>query len=163
MRRFILEIFIFTLISMFCFSVFGQNWQDENMVWDEEKGEWVVTNRAHGRVNVEEEAGEKVKIPRIRPYEHLAWGRYLPKNVRYGKREPSEWEISEAKRKLWVKKKLTERAQKKKAERENLLAARRASGWYDYRRAGYHAYADWRLRQYIQATSGGSQNRYERY
>jgi len=146
---------------MFCFAVFGQNWQDENMVWDEDKGEWVVTNKAWGRVNVDdEEEGEKI---RNRPYDHFPWGRYLSRNVRYGKRQPSAWEISEAKRKLGNKKIRTERAQKKAAERKNLLAARRASGWYDYRRDGYHAYADWRLRQYIQATSGGNQNRYERY
>jgi len=62
MRRFILEVFIFTMISMLCFSVFGQNWQDEDHVWDEEKQEWVVKNKAHGRVvNVEDDNSKPVK------------------------------------------------------------------------------------------------------
>ena len=133
MRRFILEIVIFTLISMFCFSVFGQNWQDENMVWDEEKGKWVVTNKAHGRVNVGEEKGEKT---RNRPYDHLPWGKYLSKNVRYGNREPSAWEISEAQRKLWAKSVLHSRAAKKSAERRSLMASRKSSGWYHARYVG---------------------------
>jgi hypothetical protein len=50
MYRFVVEIIVFTLITMFCLSVFGQNWQDEEHVWDEEKQEWVVKNKAHGRV-----------------------------------------------------------------------------------------------------------------
>ena len=158
MRHFILEVFIFTLIPMVCI---GQDWQDEKMEWDEEKGEWVVTNRAWGRVNADDEEGEGKKV-RNRPYDHVPWGRYLAITVRNGKREPSAWEIDRAKRKLEVKKKLVARAQKEAAERKSLLAARRASGWYDYRRAGQHAYADWRLRQYIQATSG-SRSKYDAY
>jgi hypothetical protein len=164
MRQFILEVFIFTLITMLCISVFGQNWQDEKMEWDEEKGEWVVTNPARGRINAddEEEGGENAKIPRIRPYDHVPWGRYLSWNVRLGKREPTQREIERAKHKWEVKQILTARAMKEAAERKRLLAARRASGWYDYRRAGQHAYADWRLRQYIQATTGNP-NKYGRY
>lgn len=129
MRRFTIGFVIFTVL---CSTVFGQNWQDENMVWDEEKQEWVVSNRAHGRVNADEGEGEGAKV-RIRPYDHLEWGRYLPVNVRYGKREPTEWELSEAKRKLWVKKVLTQRAMKEAEERKKLLAYRRATGWYGAR------------------------------
>ena len=40
MFRFVAGVIIYTLISMLCFSVFGQGWQDEDMVWNEEKQEW---------------------------------------------------------------------------------------------------------------------------
>ena len=133
MRRFILEIFIFTLISMLCFSVFGQNWQDEKHVWNEEKGRFEVHNRAQGRANDVPEMGERI---RVRPYDDVPWGKYLSKNVRYGNREPSAWEISEAQRKLWAKGVLHSRAAKKAAERRSLIASRKSSGWYHSRYVG---------------------------
>ena len=131
MRRFIIEIFVFTLISMLCFSLFGRDWQDEQHVWDEEKGEWVVKNKAHGRVvdNGNENMEGKKFVP---PSEE--WARFLPKNVRYGKRPATEWEISKAKHKLWVKEILTARAMQEAEQRRQLIAYRRATGWYAARR-----------------------------
>ena len=41
MRRFILEIVIFTLVSMLCFSVFADDWEDTQYVWDKDKGRMV--------------------------------------------------------------------------------------------------------------------------
>ena len=133
MRGFILEIVIFTLISMFCLNLFGQNWQDEQHVWNEETGEWEVNNKAHGRVN---DAPESVQAIRTRPYDDVPWGRYLPKNVRYGKRPPTSWELSEAQRKLWAKEIRTVRAMQESERRRQLIAHRKATGWYAARRSG---------------------------
>ena len=130
-------------ISTSCLPVYGQNWQDEEHVWNEEKGEWEVKNEAHGRV---EELPDPQKKTTIRPYDHLPWGRYLPKNVRYGKRGPTEWELSEAQRKLWAKEVLTQRAMAKAEQRRQLLAWRRATGWHAQRSA--NAYAPGPIMQY---------------
>jgi len=134
MRRFTIEVIIFTLISMLCFSAFGQNWQDEEHVWDEEKQEWVVKNKAGGRVtNTPPEKGSQDNV-RTRPFEGEPWERYLPRNVKYGKREPTQRELSEAQRKLWVKQVRTQRAMQEAEQRRQLMAHRRATGWYDARR-----------------------------
>ena len=42
MRQFIVEIIIFTILSMICFSIYGDDWRDEEHVWNEEKKEWVI-------------------------------------------------------------------------------------------------------------------------
>ena len=136
--RFIIEILITLIVlvllgCVFCIPAYSQNWQDEEHVWDEEKQEWVVKNRAGGRVNAEEEDSGGTK-ERSRPYDGELWGKYLPINVRYGKRPATAWEISEAKRKLWVKQMRTQRAMQEAQQRKQLLAHRRATGWYDARR-----------------------------
>ena len=131
MWRFILEVIVFSLISMLCFSAFGQNWQDEEHVWDEEKQEWVVKNKAHGRVV--NNGNEKIEGEKFVPPSE-EWARFLPANVRRGKRPPTEWEVSEAKRKLWFKEIRTARAMQEAEQRRQLLAWRRATGWYDARR-----------------------------
>ena len=131
MWRFILEVIVFSLISMLCFSAFGQNWQDEEHVWDEEKQEWVVKNKAHGRVV--NNGNEKIEGEKFVPPSE-EWARFLPANVRRGKRPPTEWEISKAKHKLWVKEIMTARAMQEAEQRRQLLAYRRATGWYDARR-----------------------------
>jgi len=149
MRRFILEIFIFTLISMLCFSVFGQDWQDEDHVWNEEKGEWEVHNKAGGRVN---QAPKVDKAPADMSWQNgEEWERFLPKNVKRGKRTPTNWEVSEAKRKLWAKEMMTVRAMQKAAQRRQLIAYRKASGWYAARQAGAHNMGNWMLQYHINA------------
>ena len=132
MRGFIIEIIVFTLIAMFCFSVFGQDWQDENHVWDEEKGEWVVKNRAGGRVtNTDTQIQPNITS---RPFEGQPWEKYLSKNVKYGRRAPTEWELNEAKRKLWANQVIKQRGAQKAQERRNIMAHRKATGWYAARR-----------------------------
>jgi hypothetical protein len=133
MRRFILEIFIFTLISMLCFSVYGQNWQDEEHVWSEEKGRFEVHNRAHGRVANAPVKAERNDVGKFEPPSE-EWSRYLPWTVRYGKREATSWEIREAQRKLWAKGILTQRAMARGEQRRQLIAYRKVSGWYAARR-----------------------------
>ena len=116
-------------ISTSCLPVYGQNWQDEEHVWDEDKQEWVVKNKAHGRVEAQPQ-----KKTRERPYDHVPWGKYLSWNVRFGKREPTQREIERAKHKLWVKEVMTARAMQEAEQRKQLLAYRRATGWYAARR-----------------------------
>ena len=132
MRRFILEIFIFTLISMLCFSVFGQNWQDEEHVWSEEKGRFEVHNKAHGRtVNSEPQIQSNITS---RPFKGEPWEKYLAITVRQGKRPPTGWEINEAQRKLWANQVMKERAAIKGQQRRDIMAHRKATGWYAARR-----------------------------
>jgi len=117
----------FVLTLLFCDICSGQNWQDEKHVWNEEKGRFEVHNKAHGRI-VEDKRGEFKFQP---PTEE--WARYLPRTVRYGKREATSWEISEAQRKLWAKGILQQRAMQKAEQRRQLIAHRKKSGWYDER------------------------------
>lgn len=134
MRGFIIEIIVFTLIAMFCFSVFGQDWQDEEHVWNEETGEWEVENRVGGRVVNTEPSQENTSS---RPFKGQPWEKYLSKNVKYGKRPPTEWELNEAQRKLWASQVMKERAAIKGQQRRDLIAHRKATGWYaDRRNAG---------------------------
>ena len=148
MRTFILEIVIFTLISMLCFSVYGQGWQDEDHVWNEEKGEWEIHNKARvPAANVRKEEGwEMGKFPVYTE----EWARYLPSSVRLGKRAATSWEISEAQRRLWVKQILTQRAMAKSEQRRQLIAYRKATGWYAARRAGSHD-VGWPMRMHVNA------------
>ncbi len=89
------------------------------------------------------------KGPDNPPVSTAEWARYLPITVRNGQREATQREISEAKRKLWVKEIRTIRAMEKSRQRRELIAYRKASGWYGARRAGNHAYANWLLRSHM--------------
>jgi hypothetical protein len=40
----------FGIVVLLSASVQAQNWQDEEHVWNEEKGKWEVSNKAGGRV-----------------------------------------------------------------------------------------------------------------
>tara|TARA_Y100000592_G_scaffold100659_1_gene181809 strand:+ start:11708 stop:12214 length:507 start_codon:yes stop_codon:yes gene_type:complete len=137
--RFIIEILVTLIVivilgCIFCIPAYGQNWQDEEHVWDEGKQEWVVKNRAGGRVtNTPPETGPQDNV-RTRPFEGEPWERYLPHNVKHGRRQPTERELSEAKRKLWVKQVRTQRAMAEAEQRRQLMAWRRATGWYAHRR-----------------------------
>lgn len=119
----------------------AQNWQDEEHVWNEEKGKFEVHNKAHGRV-VEEKKGDFKFEP---PTEE--WARYLPRTVRYGKREATQWEIKEAQRKLWAKEIITVRAMQKANDRRKLMAYRKSVGWYAARRSG--SYAGWSMQIHV--------------
>ncbi len=135
MWRFILEVIVFSLISMLCFSVFGQNWQDEEHVWDEERQEWVVQNRAQGRIAEDGPVGGFL-ANEARPYYGQPWERYLSKNVKYGRRDATPWELSEAKRKLWAKEMMVYRSMERAQERRRIMAYRKSTGWYAARRSG---------------------------
>ena len=138
---------------MFCLNLFGQNWQDEQHVWNEEKGEWEVNNKAHGRVDAAPPA-DAVRTITTRPYDDVPWGRYLPKNVRYGKRPPTSWEVSEAQRKLWAKEIRTVRAMQKAQERRQIMSYRKSVGWYAARRSGgYNPGYNAMLSMHIQAVN----------
>lgn len=137
---------------MLCFSVFGQDWQDEQHVWDEDKGKWVVKNEAHGRIAEDGPVGGLL-ADRERPYYGEPWERYLSKSVKYGKREATQWELDEAKRKLWAKEVMTFRAMQRAEQRRQLIASRKASGWYAARRSGSHAYGNWMLNAHMQAVN----------
>ncbi len=121
---------------MMCISVFGQNWQDEQHVWNEEKGKWEIQNRAHGRAAPENgPVGQLVE--KERPFAGEPWEKYLSSRVRNGERPPTQWELEEAQRKLWAKHVRTQRAMYKSEQRRQLIANRRATGWYaDRRNAG---------------------------
>ena len=112
---------------LFCQTCFGQDWQDEEHTWNEEKGEWEVKNKAHGRVV------EKPENNAVRPFAGEPWERYLPKTVKYGKRPATQYEIDEAQRKLWAKGILQQRAAERSEARRRLIANRRATGWYGQR------------------------------
>jgi len=120
---------------MLCFSAFGQDWQDEEHVWNEEKGEWEVKNKAGGRItNTDTQIQSNITS---RPFEGQPWEKYLSKNVKYGRRAPTEWELNEAQRKLWANQVIKQRGAQKAQERRNIIAHRRATGWYaDRRNAG---------------------------
>jgi len=149
MRKFILEVVIFTLISMLCFSVYGQGWQDEEHVWNEDKGRFEVHNKAV----VPAQPNRDMNNDRFIPQYTEEWARYLPKTVRYGKRAATSWEISEAQRKLWAKEILTVRAMKKAEQRRQLIAYRKASGWYAARRSGAHSYGNSLLRAHVMSVN----------
>jgi len=153
MRQFILEVIIFTLITMVCISVFGQNWQDENHVWNEEKGEWEVENKAGGRVLPENGPLSKMLDNEARPYYGELWEKYLPKVVRQGKREATPRELSEAQRKLWAKNVRIQRAMQESQRRRNVIAHRKATGWYGARRAGNHQGLSWPMQMHMQSVS----------
>jgi len=162
MQRFVVEIIVFTVISTFCLSVFGQNWQDEEHVWNEDKGRFEVHNKAHGRVvdngPPQKEVGEGARF--APPTEE--WARFLPRTVRYGKREATSWEISEAQRKLWVKHVMAQRSAAKAAQRRQLIAYRKATGWYASRRAGGNSHG-WMMQMHMNSVNryvGGGYNGY---
>ena len=161
MRRFIIEIFVFTLISMLCFSVFGQDWQDESMVWDEEKGKWVVTNRAGGRITNSPSQTQ----PNItsRPFEGQPWEKYLSKNVKYGRRAPADWEIEKAQRKLWANQVIKQRAAVKGQQRKDLIAHRKATGWYAQRRAAGLAHGNSAATMHMQVVSSSMYGAYQHH
>ena len=115
-------------------TAYGQNWQDEQHVWNEEKGKWEVTNKAHGRVaDAPVRRAERNDAGKFEPPSE-EWSRYLPRNVRKGNRPATDWEIREAQRKLWAKGVMTQRAMARAEQRRQLIADRRASGWYAARR-----------------------------
>jgi len=153
MWRFILEVFVFTVISMFCLSMFGQGWQDEEHVWDEEKQKWVVKNKAGGRIDENGAVGGFLSDTE-RPYYGQPWERYLSRNVKYGKREATPWELEEAKRKLWAKQVLIQRAIKRAEGRRQLIASRKASGWYSSRSSNAFAPSP-ALRYHMRASGYG--------
>ena len=143
MRGFILEVIVFTLVSMFCFSVFGDDWRDEDMVWDEDKGEWVTVDKPRS-----EPQKKKDKIKDRANFNMggnaglgvggTDWYKYLPRVVRMGERQPTDWEIEKAKRKMQAKKILQQRAKLKAQQRQQLIHQRKMSGWYGARRSGAH-------------------------
>lgn len=162
MIRFILEIIVFTLIAMLCFSVYGQGWQDEEHIWNEEKGRFEVHNKAHGRV-VEEPEEKRGEFKFQPPTEE--WAKYLSLTVRKGKRQATEWEIREAQRKLWAKGVMTARAMAKSQQRRQLIAYRKATGWYAARRSGNHSHGmSWTMQMHMRAVGnhlgGGGYNGY---
>ena len=163
MRQFIIEILV-PLIALvllgciFCIPAYGQNWQDEEHVWDEGKQEWVVKNKAGGRVtNTPPETGSQDNV-RTRPFEGEPWEKYLPVNVRRGKRPPTQWELKEAQRKLWVKQVRTQRAMQEAEQRRQLMAWRRATGWYDARRNAGLQQGRSAYNMHMQAVSAGMNN-----
>ena len=133
---------------MFCFSVLGQDWRDEDMVWDEDKGEWVVQNKVVVPAPHNENAGNHDMVPQYTE----EWARYLPRTVRYGKRAATNWEISEAKRKLWAKEMITVRAMQRSEQRRQIVAHRKATGWHSKRSS--NAFAPNPVMRYHMNTSG---------
>ena len=133
-----------------CLSAFGQGWEDEQHVWNEEKGKWEVNNKAVVPAPQENKG-------RDLPNEHheidAEWARFLPLSVRKGKRQPTLWEVSEAQRKLWAKEVLTKRAMEEADRRRKLIAYRRATGWYDARRNANHWNAGMMLNNHINNVS----------
>lgn len=128
MRKLTFGLIIFCVVC----TASGQSWQDEEHVWNEEKGKWEVINKAGATVtNVEPSSHTAIKN---RPFEGEPWEKYLSKNVKYGRRAPSEWELNEAKRKYSANEALKERGRQKAEERKQIIAYRRATGWYDERR-----------------------------
>jgi hypothetical protein len=138
MWRLILEVIVLALIALFCLSAIrrasAQNWQDERHVWNEKKGRFEVENPASGRKMFGGDGDKKAKEFLGSPTKYTQeWARYLPRTVRYGKREATSWEISEAQRKLWAKGVIQQRAMQKAAQRRQLITHRKMSGWYDAR------------------------------
>ena len=126
MRELIVGLIVFGLVC----SSNAQNWQDEEHVWNEEKGEWEVRNKAHGRID-EKPGNDRVTV---RPFAGQPWERYLSKSVKYGKREPTQWELEEAQRKLWAKQVRIQRSMQEAERRRQVIAHRKATGWYAARR-----------------------------
>ena len=120
------------IILALCLPVYGQNWQDEEHVWNEETQQWDVRNRAGGRT-LPEDGPVSQMLTRPRPFAGYPWERYLPKSVQRGRREPTSRELAEAERKLWAKEVITQRAMAKAEQRRQLIASRKASGWYSRR------------------------------
>lgn len=149
MQRFILEVVIFTVISMICFSVFGQpvqDWQDEEHIWNEDKGEWEIHTK-DSALRMEKDKREGIKSSYTEE-----WARYLPKSVRSGKRWATEKEIERAQEKLWIKEMMTVRAMKKAEDRRQLIKYRKATGWYGARRSGSHARGlSWPMQMHVRA------------
>lgn len=150
MRQFIIEILVTLIVlvllgCIFCIPGYGQDWQDEEHVWNAERGEWEVRNRA---VVPAAQTNQNVAIP-IYTQE---WARYLPSTVRQGRRQATPREISEAQRKLWAKEIITARAMLRSQQRRELMAYRRATGWH-YKRS-QNAFAPGPALRYHMNTSG---------
>jgi len=128
----------------------GADWEEENMTWDEDKQEFVFTekkdeDKKKDNKNRDEDGwvigGKRNGATNPPPPQRAtrpqhSWERYLPNTVRLGKREATQWEITEAQRKHWAKGVQTQRAMAKSQQRANLIAYRKATGWYAQRRAG---------------------------
>ncbi len=162
MFRFVAGVIIYTLISMLCFSVFGQGWQDEEHVWNEETQQWDVHNKAVVAVPNNDKPEKKEGQRFAPPTEE--WSRYLPSTVRRGKREATQREISEARRKLWVKQVMAQRSAAKSEQRRQLIAHRKATGWYGSRRSGSHSRGlSWPMQMHMRSVGnhlGGGYNGY---
>ena len=101
------------------------------MLWDEEKGEWITVTK-ESAIEIKEDK-ENARRAIIRSSYAEEWARYLPSSVRSGKREATDWEVWEAKRKLYAKEMLTVRAMKRAEDRRQLIEYRKATGWYSNR------------------------------
>ena len=127
------------MISMLCFSVFGDDWRDEAMVWDEDKGEWVTVNKPRDepqrkRDNRNDRANFNMGGNAWNGAAGTGWHRHLPRDVRLGKRQPTVWEVEKAQAVERAREFMRNKAQIEKRRREQLIKYRRATGWYTQRR-----------------------------
>jgi hypothetical protein len=166
MWRFIIEILVTLIVvvllgCVFCIPAYSQNWQDEEHVWSEEKGRFEVHNRAHGRtVNSEPQIQSNITS---RPFKGQPWEKYLSRNVKYGKRPANDWEIEEAQRKLWANGVIKQRAAVKGQQRRDLMAHRKATGWYAQRRAAGLAHGNSAANMHMQVVSTSMYRAYQHH
>jgi len=135
--------FVFSVICTLCFNVSAEDWQNEQHVWNEDKGKWEIRNEAFVPAPNKGVGGNGV-VPEYTE----EWAKYLPRTVRYGKREATSWEIKEAQRKLWVKLVLQQRAMQKAEARRKLIAYRKSVGWYASRRSGGYGLG-WSMQMHV--------------
>ena len=170
LRRFVIEILVtiivvFLLGCVFCIPAFSDDWRDEKMVWDESTQKWITSDN----IRTEEEKKEDAKFDRVQwsympPEPGLpplpTWEYYLPKSVKRGNRQATEYEIMVAQRKHYAKVLRTKRSIAESERRRQLMAHRKATGWYDARRNRGAQLSSWALQGHVNRVRAYTSNSY---
>lgn len=157
----------------------GADWEEEDMVWDEDKQEfvftekkgkdkkkdnknrdedgWVIGGKRNDATNQSPSRGGTGTVTTSQPPKD-SWESHLPRNVRNGKRNATEWEIKEAHRKHWAKGVRTQRAMAESQQRKQLIAHRKATGWYAARRNAGLQQGAGAYNMHMQMVSNGMNN-----
>lgn len=152
-------------ILILSFMLCGADWRDENMVWDEEKQKWVTVENPRS----EEEKKEDAKFDRVQwsyssPGAGMpplpSWEYYLPKSVKRGQRQATQSETLAAQRKHYARVLRTKRAMAEAERRRQVMAYRKATGWYDARRSRGSQMSSWVLQSHMQRSRAYTANSY---
>ena len=165
MRGLIVDILLFAIITFLCISVFGEDWRDENMVWDEEKQKWVTVENPRSEEEKKEDAKfDKVQWSYSSPGAGMppipSWEYYLPKSVKRGERKATQSETLTAQRKHYARVLRTKRAMAEAERRRQVMAYRKATGWHDARRNRGAEISSWVLQGHMNSVRVYSSNSY---
>ena len=152
-------------VLILSFMLCGADWRDEEMVWDERTQKWVTSDK----IRTDEEKKEDAKFDRVEwsymsPEPGLpplpTWEYYLPKSVKRGIREATEYETMLAQRKHYAKVLRTKRAIAEAERRRQVMAHRKATGWYDARRSRGSQMSSWVIQGHMSRVRTYTSNSY---